>query len=145
VCSPSTTVGHHAGNPAHATVPPAGPPRHHRRPENHVDARKTGKPTKTLPLISREILLIFLKILSNFFSHFFLFLFLFFFSFLPFSPFSFLLFFSFLPFFSFSPPPSSSRGQAVPDRDPLPLRGLPRTGAPSYGPRLADRLTGAAR
>jgi hypothetical protein len=33
----------------------------------------------------------------------------------------------------------------VPDHDPLPSHGLPRTGAPSSGPRLADRLAGAAR
>jgi hypothetical protein len=31
-CSPSTAVGHHTGNPAHAAVLPAGPPRHHHRP-----------------------------------------------------------------------------------------------------------------
>jgi hypothetical protein len=31
---PRTAVGHHAGNPAHAAVPPAGPPLHHHRPEN---------------------------------------------------------------------------------------------------------------
>jgi hypothetical protein len=31
-CRPSTVVGHHAGNPAHVAVPPAGPPCHHRRP-----------------------------------------------------------------------------------------------------------------
>jgi hypothetical protein len=43
---PSAAVGHRAGNPAHAAVPPTGPPRHRRRPENHADARKTGKPTK---------------------------------------------------------------------------------------------------
>jgi hypothetical protein len=34
-----------------AAVPPTGPPRHHRRPENPADARRTGKPTETLPLI----------------------------------------------------------------------------------------------
>jgi hypothetical protein len=39
-CRPSTAVGHHAWNPAHAVVPPAGPPRHHRRPENPADAKK---------------------------------------------------------------------------------------------------------
>jgi hypothetical protein len=45
-CHPSAAVGHRAGNPAHAAVPPASPPRHHRRPENPTDARKTGKSTK---------------------------------------------------------------------------------------------------
>jgi hypothetical protein len=41
VCLPNAAVGHRAGNPAHAAVPPVGLPRHHHRPENHTDARKS--------------------------------------------------------------------------------------------------------
>jgi hypothetical protein len=40
-CLPNAAVGHRAGNPAHAVVPPAGLPRHHRCTENHADARKS--------------------------------------------------------------------------------------------------------
>jgi hypothetical protein len=42
-CRPSTAVGHHAGNHAHAAVPPAGPPRHHRRVRIDVGNRETKK------------------------------------------------------------------------------------------------------
>jgi hypothetical protein len=58
-CHPSAAVCHRAGNPAHAAVPPAGLPRHHRRPENHADARKSENPAKPFPLI-------FLAIFPNF-------------------------------------------------------------------------------
>jgi hypothetical protein len=54
--TPSAAVGHRAENPAHAAVPPAGPPRHHRRPENHADARKSKKnPAKPFPQTFLEI------------------------------------------------------------------------------------------
>jgi hypothetical protein len=61
-CRPSAAVDHHAGNPAHAAVPPASPPRHHRHPENHANTRKTGNPHKILfplPSIFLGFLLIF--------------------------------------------------------------------------------------
>jgi hypothetical protein len=38
---PNAAVGHRAGNPAHAAVPTAGPPRHQRHPVNHADAGKS--------------------------------------------------------------------------------------------------------
>jgi hypothetical protein len=84
-------------------------------------------PAKNLPLISREILLIFLKLFLISFPIFlflFLYLFLIFFSFLPFL--LFLFFFSFLPFFF----PSFfllRLGRAC--RDPPP----PRACAPGHG------------
>jgi hypothetical protein len=56
---PNASVGHRAGNPAHAAVPTAGPPRHHRRPGKRADARKSEKSRKTLPLISLTIFQIF--------------------------------------------------------------------------------------
>jgi hypothetical protein len=57
---PNAAVGHHAENPAHAAVPPDGPPRHHRRPEIDAGIRETQKKIrKTLPLIFLGILLIF--------------------------------------------------------------------------------------
>jgi hypothetical protein len=43
-CHPSGAVGHRTGNPTHAVVLLAGPPRHHRRPENHADARNRETP-----------------------------------------------------------------------------------------------------
>jgi hypothetical protein len=58
-CHPSAAVGHRDGNPAHAAVLPAGLPRHHRRPENHADARKSENSAKPFPLISLTIFLIF--------------------------------------------------------------------------------------
>jgi hypothetical protein len=54
-CHPSAAVGHRARNPAHGAVPPVGPPRHHHRPENHADARKSENPEKTFPLIFPSI------------------------------------------------------------------------------------------
>jgi hypothetical protein len=101
-CRPSAAVSHLAGNPAHAAVPPAGPPRHHRRPGNYAGIRETRKTHKIL----FPSLLIFPRISPNFLNSFFLF-FPFFslfpislFPSLPFSLFSFFLFlpFSFLPF-----------------------------------------------
>jgi hypothetical protein len=56
---PNAAVGHRAGNPAHAAVPTAGPPRHHRRPGKRADARKSEKSRKTLPLVSLTFFLIF--------------------------------------------------------------------------------------
>jgi hypothetical protein len=61
-CRPSTAVGHRAKNPAHAVVPPAGPPRHHRRPENHANTRSRKTPKKFVS----SSLLIFLAFLLNF-------------------------------------------------------------------------------
>jgi hypothetical protein len=65
-CLPNVAVGHRAGNPAHAAVPPAGPPRHHHRPENHADAGNRKTP-QNLPLISLTIF----KILQTFSPYFF--------------------------------------------------------------------------
>jgi hypothetical protein len=95
----SVIVGHRAGNPAHTAVPPASSPRHHRRPKYHADARKPENPTKSFPLTSLEILLIFqtssflflflsfsfpFPILLISFPHFPFFFFLFLLSFFPF-------------------------------------------------------------
>jgi hypothetical protein len=84
------------------TVPPVDPPRHHRRPENHVDARKTGKPREILsPNFPRNS-----PNFSKLFPISLLFLFPFFFSLFYFSffllPFFFLFLFPF-PFFFSSP------------------------------------------
>jgi hypothetical protein len=57
---PNAAVGHRAGNPAHAAVPPASPPRHHRHSGIDAGIRETQKKIrKTLLLIFLEILLIF--------------------------------------------------------------------------------------
>jgi hypothetical protein len=105
-------------------------------PKIPLTPEKSKNPTKTFPLISREILQIFSKTLS-YFSPFFKFLFLFLFL-VFFSPFSLFLFsFSFLPFFSFSLP-SSSFGPAAPAATGAPppacARLASRPAAPPFPP-----------
>jgi hypothetical protein len=74
-CHPSAAVSHLAGNPGPATVPPAGPPRHHRRPGNRAGTRKPRKSRQNLflfllPIFFPKITPVFILLAKNLFKMF---------------------------------------------------------------------------